>query len=46
MEAVIDQESFKTSTLDYLSKDEIKEIRREIEQFKDPHIDFEWLIKK
>ena len=45
MEAVIDQESFKTSMLDYLSKDDIIEIRREMEQFTEPHKDFEWLIK-
>lgn len=44
MEAVIDQESFKTSALDYLTKDDIREIREGIRSFKEPQIDFDWLL--
>ena len=45
MEAVIDQESFKTSALDYLTKDDIREIREGIKSFNEPQTDFDWLLK-
>ena len=44
MEAVMDTEYFKISLLDYMTKDDIAEIRRGMEPFKEPHTNFEWLF--
>jgi hypothetical protein len=45
MEAVMDHECFKDSLLDYLTTDDIKEIRQRISEFKETRTGFEWLIK-
>ena len=44
MEAVMDNEYFKVSLLDYMTKDDIAEIRRGMELFKEPQTNFEWLF--
>lgn len=43
MEAVIDYEYFKTTLLDFLSIDEIDNIRVKMKNFKEPQTNFEWL---
>ena len=43
IEGVLDKEHFKVSLLDYMSKNDIEEIRKGIEAFKEPETNFEWL---
>ena len=44
MEATMDHEYFKVSLLDYITKNDIEEIRRGVEPFKEPQINFDWLV--
>ena len=43
IEGALDREHFKVSLLDYMSKNDIEEIRRGIEPFREPEVNFEWL---
>ena len=44
IEASLDREHFKVSLLDYITVDDVKEIRKGMEPFEDPHTNFEWMI--
>ena len=43
MEAVIDYEYFKVTLLDFLSMDEVEEIRQKMQKVKEPRMNFEWM---